>query len=71
MKYEKCPHCNKTIVPYTLIDDIILDENFKIIVSDIKEGQFAIFREGKTKIALLGCPECKKTFIRDEPSYLG
>lgn len=66
MEAQKCPFCDKWIVPYTLIEEKEIDEDFNVNISDIYEGQFNILREGKVKINLLGCPECKRVFIEDK-----
>lgn len=63
MRHQECPFCSTIIVPYTIMENIVIDEDFSIHVSDVMEGEFDIFRQGKTTIKLLGCPGCKKTFI--------
>ncbi len=66
MKAQKCPLCDIWIVPYTLMEEKEIDEDFNVHVSDLMEGEFDIKRTGITKINLLGCPECKQVFIEDK-----
>lgn len=61
---QKCPFCNKWIVPYSLIEEKEIDEDFNVHVSDIYDGQFDIMREGKVKLTFLDVQSVKEFSLK-------